>query len=523
LKKRSVRISKINLFLVVTSGILLFLSFPKFGIGVIAWVALVPLLFALKDAGTKEGFILGFVTGIISNIGIIYWITYVVVHYGYLSYYLGVFIMLILAAYLSIYVALFASGLVYFTGKGIPGIITAPVLWTCLEYGKSHLFTGFPWENLAHSQFLHRTLIQVVDVTGTFGVTFLIVLVNVIIFDALSSKFKGKRVWGEIALGCGLILIVSGYGYFRTHQLEEADKTAEAMDVAIIQGNIDQNIKWNPQFQYETISAYKYLSLQKKSSRSGLTVWPETAAPFFFQDVSTRLHGEITTVTQISGDWLLFGSPSYIRKCDGEEDCVSYLNSAFLLSPQGKINGQYNKVHLVPYGEFVPLRKLFPFINKLVVGVGDFRSGNGYYPLSMNNHKLGVLICYEGIFPEAGRTYKQMGADLLVNITNDAWFGNTSAPYQHLSMTVFRAVESRVYVVRSANTGISAIIDPTGRIVSKTELFTRTALRDKIKFINHKTFYTTYGDIFIFICMISLLCCVLITLKRSTIYDHRNS
>jgi apolipoprotein N-acyltransferase len=523
LKSLRSNISYRNLFLTVTSGILLFLSFPKYGIGVIAWAALVPLLFALKDAGAKEGFILGFVTGIVSNIGIMYWITFVVVHYGYLPYYLGVIIMLLLAAYLSVYAALFAAGLVYFTGKGIPRIIAAPVLWTCLEYGKSHLFTGFPWENLAHSQYLYRALIQVVDITGTFGITFLIVVVNVIIFDALSSKFNGKLIWGEIAIGCSLILIVAGYGYMRTHQIEEAEKTAEAIDIAIIQGNIDQNIKWNPRFQYETISAYKYLSLQKQSSRSGLTVWPETAAPFFFQDENNRMHGEITNIAQTSGEWLLFGSPSYIKECDGDEDCILFLNSAFLLSPQGKISGQYNKVHLVPYGEFVPLRKLFPFINKLVVGVGDFRSGKGYYPLTMNNHKLGILICYEGIFPEAGRTYKKMGADLLVNITNDAWFGNTSAPYQHLSMTVFRAIESRLYVVRSANTGISAVIDPTGRIVSKTELFTRTALRDKVKFINYETFYATYGDIFILICMISLLCCVLITFKRRTGHGWRNS
>jgi len=191
-----------NLFLGVTSGVLFFLSFPKHGIGVIAWISLVPLLFALKDAGVKEGVILGFVTGIVANIGLMYWITFVVVHYGYLPYYLGIVIMLLLAAYLSIYFAVFAAGMVYFAGKGIPRIIAAPVLWTCLEYVKSHFLTGFPWENLAHSQYLYRTLIQVADVTGTFGITFLIVAVNVITFDAISNKLKGKLVWGEIALGC---------------------------------------------------------------------------------------------------------------------------------------------------------------------------------------------------------------------------------------------------------------------------------------------------------------------------------
>ena len=199
------------------------------------------------------------------------------------------------------------------------------------------------------------------------------------------------------------------------------------------------------------------------------------------------------------------------------------LNSAFLLSPRGKVTGHYDKVHLVPYGEYVPLRKWFPFINKLVVGVGDFQSGKGYYPLNIGNHKLGVLICYEGIFPKASRIYKQGGANLLVNITNDAWFGKTSAPFQHLSMTVFRAVENRLFLVRSANTGISAIIDPTGTIVEQSELFTSAIVKGTVKFINKKTVYSTYGDSFVLICIISLICCFIISLRRRNIYAYRNS
>ena len=513
MRMQSLRINNIKFLFIVTSGILLFLSFPKYGIGIIAWVALVPLLFTLKNASTRDGLIIGFITGLIYNIGVIYWIIFVVVNYGYLPYYIGFFAMLLLAAYLSVYIALFAMGVVYFAGKGIPTIIAAPVLWTCLEYGKSHLLTGFPWENLAYSQYLNSTFIQIVDITGIYGISFTIVLVNVIIYDALTDKFKGKRVIGEIALGCVLILVILSYGYFKINQIDETVKLAESIDVSIIQGNIDQSVKWDPKYQLETINAYKNLSFQKRSFQSGLTVWPETAAPFFFQDVN-MMHREIVNVAQKSGDMLLFGSPSYIRQCEGDEECVSYFNSAFLLSPQGTILGQYNKVHLVPYGEYVPLRKMFPFINKLVVGVGDFRSGNGYYPLTMNNHKLGVLICYEGIFPEAGRMYKRMGADLLVNITNDAWFGKTSAPYQHLSMTVFRAVENRLFVIRAANAGISAIIDPTGKIILQSELFTRTMLQNSVRFISYKTFYAEYGDMFVLVCTISLMCCILIILRR---------
>jgi apolipoprotein N-acyltransferase len=517
----SLRINRKTLFLGIASGVLLFLSFPKHGWGIMAWVALIPLFFALKDVQRRDSLIVGFVAGLTFNIGIMYWITFVVVHYGHLPYSIGVFLMVLVAAYLSIYIALFAAGVVYLSGKGIPRIIAAPVLWTCLEYGKSHLFTGFPWENLAHSQYLNSYLIQAADITGTYGITFVIILVNVIIYDVINERFRGKRVMGEVALGCIVMIGVYGYGYIRMGQIGVDSQAAETMNVAVIQGNIDQSVKWNPEFQADTINAYKSLSLEQKPSPLGLTVWPETAAPFFFQDAN-KMQSEIVDVATTSGDWLLFGSPSYQRNCDGDPTCVSFLNTAFLLSPHGKIVGRYDKVHLVPYGEYVPLRKIFPFINKLVVGVGDFRSGEGYYPLTMDGHKIGVLICYEGIFSEASRAYKKMGADLLVNITNDAWFGRTSAPYQHLSMTVFRAVENRLYIVRSANTGISAIIDPLGKIVAHTELFERTTLRNTIKFINNKTFYAAYGDIFTLICAIALICCILMSSRRRNVNAYGN-
>ncbi len=181
------------------------------------------------------------------------------------------------------------------------------------------------------------------------------------------------------------------------------------------------------------------------------------------------------------------------------------MNSAYLLRPDGAVAGRYDKVHLVPYGEYVPLRRLFPFIGKLVAGVGDFRPGKGFDPLVSDGRRLGVLICYEAIFPEAARDYKRNRADLLVNITNDAWFGRTSAPYQHLSMTVFRAIENRLYLVRAANTGISAVIDPTGKILSRTGVFERTVLKGEVKFIDEKTFYAAYGDLFVYLCGIVLI------------------
>ncbi len=509
--------NKNTFFLALASGFLVFLSFPKFGTGILAWVSLVPLLYALKGKRVKDGLAIGFIAGLVSYIGIIYWVTFVVVHYGYLPYYVGISAMLLVAAYLSVYIALFAAGIIYFTERGIPQILAAPLLWTCLEYGRSHLFTGFPWENLAYSQYLWSPMIQVADITGIYGITFLIVLINVVFYDLLSyrrsaigGRQSGKRLLAEVAAGCVLVLICYFYGVLRSEEIRGALQKAKAMEVVLVQGNIDQSIKWNPRYQEETLNIYKLPSLQMSPSGAGagLIVWPETAMPFYFQDMDD-LHRKVTDVAKVSADWLLFGSPSYL----GEEDNLSLFNSAFLLSPEGKILGRYDKVHLVPFGEYVPLRKLFPFIGKLVAGVGDFSSGKGFYPLSMNSHKLGILICYEGILPEASRAYKKGGADLLVNITNDAWFGRTSAPFQHLSMTALRAVETRLYVVRAANTGISAIIDPTGEFISQTGLFERSALQGTVKFIDKQTFYTIYGDVFVYTCLISLLLIFSISLK----------
>ena len=487
------------------SGSLLFLSFPKYGAGNVAWIALVPLLLALQKESIKSALITGGCAGLVFNVGIIYWIALVVVNYGYLPWAIGLVAMLFLAAYLSIYVALFAGGIAYLRDKGMNQIIAAPLLWTCLEYLKTHLLTGFPWENLAYSQYLNPHIIQISDITGTYGITFVIVFINSVICNLLNYLLPGSdgKVWQRSAreVMCALLLIIAIliYGDLRISAVQAKVKTSPSLDIALIQGNIDQSIKWNPQNQQETLTTYKSLSSLKAFSSSGLIVWPETAMPFYFQDMDDRSR-LVFQVAKETGNWLLFGSPSYIK----ELNSVSYLNSAFLISPAGRISGRYDKVHLVPYGEYVPLRSLFPFIGKLAVGVGDFRAGAGYHPLTMNNHQIGVLICYEAIFPEASRIYKNMGAELLVNITNDAWFGFSSAPYQHLSMTVFRAVENRLYVVRAANTGISAIVDPAGSIIDQTALFVGTSLLGKVRFIDTGTFYMAYGDAFVYLCLIAL-------------------
>ena len=491
---------KRSLVLSLASGFLLFLSFPKFDLNYLIWFSLVPLLYALQGKTLYEAFRTGFVAGLTYNIGIIYWITFVVAQYGQLPLYLGFSVMLLLSLYLSLYIALFSAGVVFFKRRGIREIVSAPVIWTCLEYGKSHLLTGFPWENLAYS--LHKMIpvVQIVDVTGTYGLTFLIVFINCIIYDLFEITGKSrKKVLSEIVLGFIIILMVFGYGEYRLHHLENIIREKKSEDITIIQGNIDQNIKWNNKYQMNTLKIYGNLSLEMSKSGTHLIVWPETAAPFFFQNIDDR-HRYVLNVARESKAYLLFGSPSLARK-NGRN---YYFNSAYLTSPGGEVVGKYDKVHLVPYGEYVPFRNLCPFLDKLVVGVGDFVPGAKANPLLMGDKKIGVLICYEGIFPRISREYKNSGVELLVNITNDAWFGTSSAPYQHLTMAAFRAVENHVYMIRAANTGISAIIGPTGEIISRTGLFERTSLNGKVQFLGEKTFYSKYGDVFACLCFIFL-------------------
>jgi apolipoprotein N-acyltransferase len=316
---------------------------------------------------------------------------------------------------------------------------------------------------------------------------------------------------------CVVLAVIYGYGHFRTANIRESLKKASPMEVTLVQGNIDQNIKWDARYQSETLNIYRSLSLSAIPAPDGLIVWPETAAPFYFERPDP-LREAVIHLARISGRPLLFGSPSY----EDENGRVSFMNSAYLLRPDGVVAGRYDKVHLVPYGEYVPLRQFFPFIGKLVAGIGDFRPGKGFDPLVSDGRRLGVLICYEGIFPEAARDYKRNRADLLVNITNDAWFGRTSAPYQHLSMTVFRAVENRLYLVRAANTGVSAVIDPTGVILSRTGVFERTVLKGEVKFIDEKSFYASYGDLFVYLCGL-LLILIDFMQKRRRNHAGRNS
>jgi len=473
-----------------------------FHFGVLAWVALVPLFLCLEGKSVPESFRLGWVTGLVSFTGILYWVILAMHRYGGITIPISLIILIALTLYLSLYVGAFAALLRMVQRKSRWSmLILAPSLWVGLEYLRSVLLTGFPWENLGYSQYRALPVVQIADVTGVYGVSFLVVLVN----GLISVGIVQLRRTGRIPLKPVLFLVIAfgtvlAYGSIRIRCENQRISAQTPIRIGIAQGNIDQSVKWEPAYQRETIETYRNLTQALTKVQPDLVIWPETAVPFFFPS-DQPFSPVVRNIPLETGVYLLFGSPFYQE----EEDRIRYLNSAYLLSPDGAISGRYDKIHLVPFGEYVPLSRFLHFIGPLVESVGALASGSttkGAVVFSLPRGKFGVLICYEIIFPDLNRDFIRKGADFLVTITNDAWFGKTSAPFQHFSMATFRAVENRVFVARAANTGISGIIDSTGRILLQTEIFSRCTVTGEVFLKGSETFYTRYGDVFAHGCLI---------------------
>jgi apolipoprotein N-acyltransferase len=356
---------------------------------------------------------------------------------------------------------------------------------------QTYMISGFPWMLMGYGLHQSPHLLQLVDLTGIYGLSALIVLVNLGLYQLLGGWGKGRLALGPAAAAGVCLLACLGYGYVRLPEVQRQMAQGPSLKVAVVQGNIEQGKKWDPQYQAETIRIYRELTLNTKADGPKLAVWPETAAPFFFLR-DKKLSPLVTEIARQSGSYLLFGSPAFESRSEGE----AFFNRAFLLSEDGNITGYYDKAHLVPYGEYVPLRRFFPFIGKMVPMVGDFEEGPAGRVLNMPEADLGTLICFESIFPYLSRAMVANGANLLVNITNDAWFGRTSAPYQHLAMSVTRAVENRVSLARAANTGISALAAPDGSILWQSDLYVPAAHTGAVPLRSGGTFYTKYGDLF---------------------------
>lgn len=502
-----VQSSKFRLFLAILSSILLWLALPgEGGLWPLLFVGLLPFLTAIYFAESRRQVAFyGFVFGLVHYLCLLYWLIFVLGTYGGLPWFVAVPALVLLAAYMASYTTAFSLFAHFFfqNSKAIIWLWFIPVIWVGNDWLRSVLFSGFPWMDLGYGLWSVPLLTQAADLFGHHFLTFCIVLVNGLFFQlCISSKtpIKPARLVTEILPVVCLLLIVIGYSQLRLQQLDRKAKVADRAQVGIVQGNINQNEKWSPAKKKSTVDSYLQLTKSIPNWKSlQMVVWPETAIPFYPN--SSKLFSPISTFLVENEVNLLTGAPWY-EVIDHEKKDINYFNSALLIGDESKLIGKYYKNHLVPYGEYVPLKKFLPFLAPLVQTVGDFTPGVIEEPLVVGEIKSGVLLCFESIFPDIGRKWSEKGANILVNLTNDAWYGKSSAPYHSFAMTALRAVEVRRSVVRSANTGISGVIEPSGRVLDSSEIFVSWAKGFNVFLHNEITIFVRGGYLFGPFCLI---------------------
>jgi apolipoprotein N-acyltransferase len=496
-------------FPALVSGLLLTLSFPDTHMVYLAFIALCPLIISLEPMTIRQSFVAGFTAGFFHFITLIYWIVPTLCTFGGLHILLSVSALILLCLYLSIFPGIFA--LLLKKLDPAPGLmpLAGGSIWVGLEFVRTHLFTGFPWGVLGYSQYSNRFLLQMADVTGVLGISFVLVLCNFLAALLWIRITAGRNRTGTvffshilICFSYTLIILatVYGYGMHRIPQIEQMMARAPWTKMAIIQGNIRQENKWSKAFRQDTIEKYGRLSLAAARFDPDLIIWPETALPFYYNH-DLDLSNQVDRYVRRTKTHFLVGTPAV----EIDNESTRYFNRVFMLNPLSVPVGFYDKTHLVPFGEYVPFQDLLFFINKLTAEAGNFSKGEpGFIPLPFNDHKTGVLICFEILFPSISRQFVKNKADILITVTNDAWFGRTSAAAQHFSIAVLRAVENRRSVARAANTGISGCIDPTGHIFQPTLLFTDALIVQSMPALTQLSFYTRHGDLFAFACVIAI-------------------
>lgn len=498
--------------LAVISGLCLAASLPSLEIAPLAWIGLIPLLMAIRGRSLRAAFGLGWVTGTVFFLGTCYWIIHTIGHYTNVPVPLAAGVLLLMSSVLGCYHGAFALGLRWFEMRRLPAVWLAPALWVTLEWLRGWFFIGFPWAALGYSQYRFHSLVQMVEVTGVYGVSAVLVLFNVVVAAVLLAHGSGaRRNLPALATLTLLVVLLVGAGRWRAVALD-ALPAAGTLRVGLAQGNVAQDQKWDPAFQAETMERYRRLTVEAARERPGLIVWPETAAPFFFQEPGPQ-RDEVLTLARQTGTPLLFGSPAFHQLPSGR---LEQLNRAYLVLGDGREAGTYDKMELVPFGEYVPFQSIFFFVSHMVTAVGNIGPGLVPTVFALPGARFGTLICYEGVFPALTRRFVADGANFLVNVTNDAWFGQTSAPYQHLAQDTFRAIENRVPMVRAANTGISAIVDADGDIRWQGPLFETLWHVDEIHWTGVRSFYTRFGDVFVWACALATAVAIAYGLARRT-------
>ncbi|OGR84970.1 MAG: apolipoprotein N-acyltransferase [Elusimicrobia bacterium RIFCSPLOWO2_01_FULL_54_10] len=483
----------------LASGSLYFLAFPKWNFGFLAWVALIPLLIAAYGKSSRQVFALGFFAGWAALCGVLYWITPTFQAAG-VSTALGLLSVALLAGYIALYFGAFACFYNFVAGR-FPqfALILASAAWVALEWARNYLFGGFPWGSLAYSQWQYWPLIQISEFTGFYGVSFILCAVNIFLYESAASRQIRRHNFGLICTFLALNLWA-----FQGEKSHAPSPEALGVKTIVLQGNIDQYQKWNDEYVESILDVYE--SLLKSVPSTDLIIWPETALPGWIPNDPKILAWAQERVRK-SGTYHLIGAVT--------EDGASNYNSAFLFSPDGNIVGRYDKMHLVPFGEFVPAKTLLGRWISVLNDLGGFNGGRPGQILEHPQAKIGAGICYESVFPEIARAQVKSGAEILVNITNDGWYLDTAAPEQHFAMNVFRSVENRRTLVRAANTGISGLIAPSGKVLERTGLGERTFFEARVVKRKDLHLFTRAGDWFPILCAIMALAGLFIKRKMT--------
>lgn len=470
------------------SGALLILCFPRSEFALLAWVALVPLLYHVTRVGPRRAMLAGAMMGLVFHLGNLYWVSQVMVQYGGgISRPTSVAILLALVAYLSLYSAAFGGLAAGACARGgAASLFVTPLIWVGLEFFRQYPFGGFPWCLLGYSQVSFLPIAQIASLVGVYGLSFLIVLVNALIAYLLSQPSRKQAAVSTVPVVL-LLFATIAFG----HRELATTLAPPSFPVAAVQGNVLQEHKWDPEWAAGIFATHLELSTQATEAGARLVVWPESSIPFYF-DGSPAASDRMRDFVRDKDVFLLFGSDDYETVPESADNYRAF-NGVKLLAPDGEILLRYHKIYLVPFGEFVPLRSLLTFAQPLVQSVSNFSPGREVVVGEVDGEKIGAFVCYEAIYSSLARQFVDQGAGLLVNVTNDAWFGRSAAPYQHLSMATLRAIETRRYLVRAANTGISALVDPYGRILKSGRLFVPEVIAGNVDFRNDRTFYVRYG------------------------------
>ncbi len=477
------------IILSLLSGLGAALTFPKFNLFFFGWIFMVPLFLALLRKKPGQAFWLGFISGFAFYAILLYWIPSVPAHYGNLSPGLSFLVYLVLVALMSLFWAFFAL-LFAWIGQFFPRLrfLLAPFLWVTMEYAATHLLTGFPWGLIGYSQVKNLPFLQLAAVAGVYGLSFCLVFLQGCF---LLSIWTRKRAPFFLALAMVLFFHFAGWLNLKNPPLSK-----DTFPAAVIQGNVSSDIYWD-RVSAEEIEALfaQHLDLSRQAWKKGarLIIWPEFSVPLCFscpqpsyQNSKLRLYQFV----QQTRSTLLLGT-NEVGQTSGK---LSYYNTALCLGPD-LTSTQYHKMHLVPFGEYTPYKKIFSFIEKVTHAIGDVTPGRDYVLHRFEGKPFGSPICYEIIFPGLVRKFTVRGAHFLVTITNDGWYGRSSAPHQHFQIAVFRAVENRRYLLRAATTGISGIVDPYGRVIARSQLMTRTLLAAEISPRRDLSFYARHGDL----------------------------